>query len=75
MRRLAATAILVLAVPVLAVPVLAGIMPAVAADIPTRKAGLWELKMSMESLGGLGMTFPRHGFQVNAHLSCSSSSR
>lgn len=36
---------------------LAGAVPAIAADIPARKAGLWELKVTMESLGGVGMTF------------------
>jgi Protein of unknown function (DUF3617) len=40
-----------------AVLILAGVTPAGAADIPTRKAGLWELRMTMDSLGGAGMTF------------------
>jgi hypothetical protein len=36
---------------------LAGAVPAMAADIPARKAGLWELKVTMESVGGASMTF------------------
>jgi Protein of unknown function (DUF3617) len=40
-----------------ALVLLAGAMPAVAADIPPRKAGLWELKMSMQNAGGASMTF------------------
>jgi formylglycine-generating enzyme required for sulfatase activity len=44
MGRFGATAILVLA----------GVLPAVAAELPTRKAGLWEVKMSFESRNGAG---------------------
>jgi uncharacterized protein DUF3617 len=36
--------------------VLACAMPALAAEMPTRKAGLWEIKTSLESRGGAGMT-------------------
>lgn len=36
--------------------VLAGAMPTVAAEMPTRKAGLWEIRTSLESRGGAGMT-------------------
>jgi heme O synthase-like polyprenyltransferase len=47
MRRIGATALLLVA----------GAMPAISADIPPRKAGLWELKVTMEHIGGAGMTF------------------
>jgi Protein of unknown function (DUF3617) len=40
-----------------ALVLLAGAMPAVAADIPARKAGLWELKVSMQNAAGASMTF------------------
>ena len=36
----------------LAVLVLAGAMPALAAELPTRKAGLWEVKMSFANRNG-----------------------
>jgi hypothetical protein len=42
---------------VAALLLVAGAMPAMAADIPPRKAGLWELKVTMENVGGAGMTF------------------
>jgi hypothetical protein len=44
MRRFGATAILIVA----------GALPAVAAELPTRKAGLWEVKMSFENRNGAG---------------------
>src|SRR5258707_6117731 len=44
MGRFGATAILVLA----------GALPAVAAELPARKAGLWEVKMSFENRNGAG---------------------
>lgn len=47
MRRMGAAALVLLA----------GAMPAMAADIPPRKAGLWELKVTMQNAGGAGMTF------------------
>jgi len=47
MRRIGATALLLVA----------GAMPAISADIPPRKAGLWELKVIMQNTGGAGMTF------------------
>jgi len=34
--------------------VLAGAMPALAAELPTRKAGLWEVRMSFENRNGAG---------------------
>jgi len=34
--------------------VLIGAMPALAAELPTRKAGLWEMKMSFENRNGAG---------------------
>src|SRR5712671_1250684 len=37
-----------------AVLILAGALPAVAAELPTRKAGLWEVKMSFENRNGAG---------------------
>ena len=46
MRRIGAAAVLVLA----------GAIPALAAEIPARKAGLWEIRTSLESRGGAGMT-------------------
>jgi hypothetical protein len=46
MRRIGAAAFLVLA----------GAMPALAAEMPARKAGLWEIKTSLENRGGAGMT-------------------
>jgi hypothetical protein len=46
MGRLGATAILILA----------GALPAVAAELPTRKAGLWEVKMSFENRNGAGQS-------------------
>ena len=46
MRRFGATLVLVLA----------GAIPAVAVDMPTRKAGLWEIKTSTESRSGAGTT-------------------
>ncbi len=36
--------------------ILAGAMPALAAEVPSRKAGLWEIKTSLENRGGAGMT-------------------
>ena len=36
--------------------VLIGALPALAAELPTRKAGLWEVKMSFENRNGAGMT-------------------
>src|SRR5258708_31549957 len=33
---------------------LVGAMPALAAELPTRKAGLWEVKMSFENRNGAG---------------------
>jgi formylglycine-generating enzyme required for sulfatase activity len=47
MRRTGATALLLVA----------GVVPAISADVPPRKAGLWELKVTMENAGGVGMTF------------------
>jgi hypothetical protein len=41
---------------VTAVLVLAGALPVVAAELPTRKAGLWEVKMSFENRGGMGQS-------------------
>ncbi len=46
MGRLGATAILILA----------GALPAMAAELPTRKAGLWEVKMSFENRNGTGQS-------------------
>ena len=46
MGRFGATAILVVA----------GALPAVAAELPTRKAGLWEVKMSFENRNGAGQS-------------------
>jgi Protein of unknown function (DUF3617) len=45
MRRLGAAAVLVLA----------GAMPALAADMPARKAGLWEIKTSIENRGSASL--------------------
>ena len=36
--------------------ILVGALPALAAELPTRKAGLWELKMSFENRSGAGPT-------------------
>jgi hypothetical protein len=36
--------------------VFAAAMPALAADTPARKAGLWEIKTSLDNRGGAGMT-------------------
>jgi Protein of unknown function (DUF3617) len=44
MGRFGATALLIVA----------GALPAVAAELPTRKAGLWEVKMSFENRSGAG---------------------
>jgi len=41
---------------VTALLVLAGALPAVAAELPTRKAGLWEVKMSFENRSGAGQS-------------------
>jgi hypothetical protein len=35
-----------------AILILAGVLPAVAAELPSRKAGLWEIKMSFENRNG-----------------------
>jgi len=36
--------------------ILAGALPAAAAELPTRKAGLWEVKMSFENRNGAGQS-------------------
>ena len=41
---------------VTAILVLAGALPAVAAELPTRKAGLWEVKMGFENRNGAGQS-------------------
>jgi hypothetical protein len=41
---------------VTAILLLAGALPAVAAELPTRKAGLWEVKMSFENRSGTGQS-------------------
>jgi hypothetical protein len=46
MRTIGATAVLVLA----------GVMPALAAELPSRKAGLWEVRTSIENRNGPGVT-------------------
>src|SRR5260370_10446755 len=46
MGRFGATAILIVA----------AALPAVAAELPTRKAGLWEVKMSFENRNGAGQS-------------------
>jgi Protein of unknown function (DUF3617) len=46
MRRIGATALVVLA----------GALPALAAELPARKAGLWEIKTSFENRDGAGPT-------------------
>jgi Protein of unknown function (DUF3617) len=39
-----------------ALVVLAGVLPALAAELPARKAGLWEVKTSFENRNGAGPT-------------------
>jgi len=46
MRTIGATAVLVLA----------GVMPALAAELPSRKAGLWEVRTSIENRNGPSVT-------------------
>jgi hypothetical protein len=36
---------------------LAGALPAMAAELPTHKAGLWEVKMTLDKAGQAGQTF------------------
>lgn len=43
-----------------ALPLLICATPALAAEIPARKPGLWELKMTMESVGGVPMPSFQH---------------
>jgi hypothetical protein len=40
----------------IAVVIVAGALPAVAAELPIRKAGLWEVKMSFENRNGTGQS-------------------
>ena len=40
----------------MAVLVLAGVLPALAADVPSRKAGLWEVRTSFENRSGVELT-------------------
>jgi hypothetical protein len=40
----------------MAVLILAGVLPALAAELPSRKAGLWEVTTSFESRNGAGLT-------------------
>jgi hypothetical protein len=46
MRRITAAGVLVLA----------GVMPALAQDLPRRKPGLWEIKTNLSTLAGIDMT-------------------
>ena len=40
----------------MAVLVLAGVLPVLAAELPSRKAGLWEVRTSFENHNGAGLT-------------------